>query len=87
MAHISPSDFTNRQDSATVQRTVQKSKIWGGSEFEAEDGRSDVGILDYHVKVQTLLLCFYLLTRPSWPPSAVIRIIAEEKVVEHLQFR
>lgn len=60
MAHISPSDFTNRQDSATVQRTVQKSKIWGGSEFETEDGRSEVGILDYHVKSPNTFIIFFI---------------------------
>lgn len=44
MSDISSYHFTNRQDSGTVQRTVRKSKIRGGSEFEFDTGRSDVGL-------------------------------------------
>ena len=41
ISDISPYHITNRQDSATVQRTVRKSKIRGGSEFETQHGHSD----------------------------------------------
>lgn len=45
MCEISIYHFANRQDSATVQGTVQKSKIRERSEFETVTGKSDVGSL------------------------------------------
>lgn len=42
--HISANLFTNRQDSATIRRTDQKSKTRGGCEFETDIGQGDVGL-------------------------------------------
>lgn len=60
MVHISLDHFTNRQHSATAQRTIQKRKIKRGSEFETDSGQSDVGTIDHHVSHPNIFLTFFI---------------------------